>query len=533
MSSSSHPSIDEEKKGTETAGAIHIVTSRAQHHIEKKEKDLDVAAGLATGIELTPAENKRIRNKIDRYLLPPMMILYLVQFMDKTTLGNSVLLGVKTANHLTTVQYNVLSSIFYVSYLLFEWPQAIALQRFPVGKWMSINIMVWAMFLMLHAACKNFAGLFIVRFGLGVCEGSITAGFLIVTSMFYTRVEQGQRVGMWFLMNGTAQCVSGLLSYGIHHIHSKHIQDWQILFLLTGALTFVLGIVWWFIFPDNSATAWFLSSEERGMAIERIRVNQAGTENKVWKRHQFVEALTDVKIWLFVLFSCLDNIPNSLTNQASTIYTELGFSTLTSTLLGIPSGVIEIVTIGSGIILLGKFPNSRAIIGACYFIPNVLGAILVIALPWSDKHGILASLYITGFGTTGFVISLAWLQATTAGHTKRTTAQAMNLVGYCIGNIIGPQVWQAKYAPRNFVPWAVVIVSYSLCPVILLLIRFILNRENKRREALAFAAKADGIDQEEEVVDVKHADGTTTVEKVDKAFLDLTDKENLDYRYCL
>ena len=48
-----------------------------------------------------------------------------------------------------------------------------------------------------NLAFFQFAGLFIVRFGLGICEGSITAGFMIVTSMFYTRTEQGQRVGMW------------------------------------------------------------------------------------------------------------------------------------------------------------------------------------------------------------------------------------------------------------------------------------------------------------------------------------------------
>ncbi|KAL8289986.1 hypothetical protein RQP46_002925 [Phenoliferia psychrophenolica] len=517
MSTGSH---DDEKKGDSDAVMTdtHMIPSRGlEHHIAKEEKDLDVAAGLATGVALTPEENKHIRRKIDK----------------KTTLGNSVLLGVKTANHITVTQYNVLSTIFYVSYLLFEWPQALALQRFPVGKWMSINIVMWALFLMLHAACHNFAGLFIVRFGLGICEGSITAGFLIVTSMFYTKTEQGQRVGAWFLMNGTAQCVSGLLAYGVHHINSPHIQDWQVLFLLTGAITFVLGVAWWFVFPDNSATAWFLTPEERGMAVERIRENQTGTENKTFKRHQFIEALTDAKIWLFVLFSCLDNIPNSLTNQASTIYTELGFSTLTSTLLGIPSGVIEIVTISSGIYFLGKFPNSRAIIGMIYFIPNIVGSVLCIALPFSNKHGILGALYVTGFGTTGFVISLAWLQATTAGHTKKTTAQAMNLVGYCVGNIIGPQVWQHKYAPRNVVPWIIVIISYSICPIILFAIRTLLVRENARRDAAALAAKADGKEDELELVDVHHADGTTTVEKVDRAFLDLTDKENQDFRYCL
>ena len=61
----------------------------------------------------------------------------------------------------------------------------------------SLNIFVWAIALCSHAACKNFANLFVVRFILGMCEGSVTAGFMIVSSMFYTRREHTARVGYW------------------------------------------------------------------------------------------------------------------------------------------------------------------------------------------------------------------------------------------------------------------------------------------------------------------------------------------------
>ncbi len=61
----------------------------------------------------------------------------------------------------------------------------------------SINIFVWSVSLCTHAACKSFGALFAVRFIMGICEGAITAGFLLVTSMFYTRKEQTVRVGYW------------------------------------------------------------------------------------------------------------------------------------------------------------------------------------------------------------------------------------------------------------------------------------------------------------------------------------------------
>lgn len=60
-----------------------------------------------------------------------------------------------------------------------------------------MNIFVWGLALLGHAACKDFKDLFIARFILGMCEGSITAGFMIVSSMFYTRNEQTLRVGYW------------------------------------------------------------------------------------------------------------------------------------------------------------------------------------------------------------------------------------------------------------------------------------------------------------------------------------------------
>lgn len=134
-------------------------------------------------------------------------------------------------------------------------------------------------------------------------------------------------------MNGTAQVVSGFLAFGVLHIKTGGFAPWQWFMIITGAITLATAVAYFLWFPDSPATAWFLTPEERVMAIERIKVNQTGLGSKVWKKDQyvvecytdkcidiqhisrFIEALTDPKTWLFALFSCLDNIPNSLTNQ--------------------------------------------------------------------------------------------------------------------------------------------------------------------------------------------------------------------------
>ncbi|KAJ3740442.1 MFS general substrate transporter [Lentinula detonsa] len=499
-------------------------------HVELSAAAVDTGARFAVSGEATIDHNEsiRIRRKIDRNILPMMCLLYLVQFMDKTTLGYAAILGMNQEAHLTTDQYNWLGTIFYLSYLVFEYPQNLALQRFPVGKWMSINIFVWSVALCSHAACKSFGGLFAARFILGICEGSITAGFMIVSSMFYTRKEQTLRVGYWFLMNGTAQIILAFVAYGSLNITKGRLEPWQWLMIITGLLTFVLSICFWFFFPDSPTNAWFLTPNERALAVQRIKSNQTGVENKHFKKEQMIEAFLEPKTWLFFVFSIFDNIPNSLTNQGTIIITSFGFTTLQTTLLGCVSGVVEIATIWSGVEISSRIPNSRAYVGAIYFLPSLLGVFLVNLLPWSDQVGLLFSVWLGTIQITAFVMALAWVSATTAGHTKKITMNAVMLCGYCIGNAVGPFMWQEKYKPRNHVPWIVIGVCYVVSIILLMIIRAHLAIENKRRDAESIDNTYDDI-----YIELVKSDGVTEKVKVDKPFLDLTDVQNRDFRYVL
>ncbi|KAJ8581104.1 MFS general substrate transporter [Rhizopogon salebrosus TDB-379] len=500
------------------------------HGIAVATEVVDTGAALLAGIsgDLDPVEAARVRRKIDIGILPMMCTLYWIQFMDKATLGSASILGIQQDTHLTTNQYNWLGTVFYLSYLLFEFPQNLALQRFPVGRWMSINIFIWGIALTCMAACKNFAGLFALRFILGMCEGSITAGFMIVNSMFYTRSEQTSRLGYWFLMNGTAQVIAGFISFGTLHIKTAGFAPWQWLMIITGILTLITAVVYWFFFPDSPTTAWFLTPAERAIAVRRLKENQTGVENKHFKKEQMMEALKDPKTWIFAIFAALDQIPNSLTNQRQIIVTSLGFTTLQTTLLSCVDGVIEIVTIWTGTMIASRIPNSRAYVGAIYFIPALAGVLMIEFLPWSNQIGLLFSIWMVDIGITGFVLSLSWLTSITAGHTKRVTTNAIMLSGYCIGNGLGPLMWLTQYKPRNRIPWVVIGICYLSCPILLLTVRFILARENKKRDAEHVS------DTFEEVyIEQVTADGKRIEVKVDKEFLDLTDIQNRDFRYVL
>jgi hypothetical protein len=77
-------------------------------------------------------------------------------------------------------QYNWLSTVFYISYLIFEWPQTIALQRLPVAKWMAMNIFVWGIALSnlaLAATFREASSTGIIATQLATQPASISADF--------------------------------------------------------------------------------------------------------------------------------------------------------------------------------------------------------------------------------------------------------------------------------------------------------------------------------------------------------------------
>jgi len=83
---------------------------------------------------------------------------------------------------------------------------------------------------------------------------------------------------------------------------------------------------------------------EKAIAIERVRADQTGIENKTFNKSQMIEAFKDPKTWLMCLFHLTISIPNGgLTNFAPLVVKGLGYTSQRSTLLMMPTGVIQTV----------------------------------------------------------------------------------------------------------------------------------------------------------------------------------------------
>jgi hypothetical protein len=70
------------------------------------------------------------------------------------------------------------------------------------------------------------------------------------------------------------------------------------------------------------------------MAVERLRENQTGVENKHLKPYQILEAFKDYKLYMFFTLGVVCNVPNGgISNFGTIIIKGFGFSTLVTTLM--------------------------------------------------------------------------------------------------------------------------------------------------------------------------------------------------------
>lgn len=198
--------------------------------------------------------------------------------------------------------------------------------------------------------------------------------------------------------------------------------------VITGGLTILYGFAVYLYLPDNPASAHFLSPEERAQSILRIASNHSGIEQKRFKKSQFVEAVRDPKTWLFFLHAWSQEMANGLTNQYSLIIKSFGFSTLETTLLGCINGLTALVSLGAAAVILSKTTGARAWLSAASYVLPVVSCIMLIALPWSNKAGLLVAIYIRATGGIAYSVVMIWAANCSAGHTKKTAGRCFLLI---------------------------------------------------------------------------------------------------------
>ncbi|KAK5094942.1 hypothetical protein LTS08_008338 [Lithohypha guttulata] len=317
--------------------------------------------------------------------------------------------------------------------------------------------------------------------------------------------------------------IGGVLGYGIGHIQGA-LSSWRYEFIIIGALCTAWGIVIMILMPDSPVTAKFLTNHQKRITVIRLKDNQTGVENKTFKPYQVWEALKDPKLYLFYVLGTVCNLPNGgISNFGTLIVRGIFQDKLLAAVMQAPYGAFIALSIGLCVYLNDRFPNNnRCKFVLIFLVPNIVGAFGLRFVDSSHHAGRYICYLLTGPYNAAFVLILSLQIANVAGHSKKVFFNAVLFLGYCTGNIAGPFFYLSSQAPRYELGIWSMIVSHLLEVVVICLLWFMLKKENTRRDKLQ---GHEGLTAEQ-ILEKRRTEGYDRT-----AFEDLTDRENLNFRY--
>lgn len=494
---------------------------------------------------VTEDENARILKKIDWHIMPVIVVIYFLQLLDKQTLAFSSVFGLSIDARLVGDQYSLLGSMVYVAQLVLQPLSAYFLVKLRLPIYVPIIVTCWGATLAIMASATNFQGLLVARFFLGIFEASITPAVVLVVQMWYRLREQGYRMAAWCSCYGFVNVFGSLVMFGLGHVRSNVLYPYQVVFLLLGIVTFLVGLISFFLFPDNPVKSDFLSPEEKLVAVERLRANQQGVETKVFKMYQVWEMILDPKSWCWMILALLNAIPAAgMIIFGPLILRGFGFDRFNVMLVNIPFGVLQILWVFLAVWASERF-NVKSIIILIGLIPSIVGTVLLLQTGRQpgDQPTLLVAFYLLSFTTAIGPVLYSWQASNVAGHTKKTTTVTFMTVGGLIGDIIGPLLFAPKDKPyyRGGLTAMLICLIVAVCFVFVVIVYLhYSNKRNERRRVVA-GKKAKIQDysmltmrevQVARAKEVGEKGGVSNIQNIGThAFDDLTDLQNNEFIY--
>ncbi|TRM57905.1 major facilitator superfamily domain-containing protein [Schizophyllum amplum] len=462
---------DQEKKGPIVESAdVPVETTSSEN-------------GAAPDIDTSGVDEKKLLRKIDMQLIPWLSLLYLLSFLDRTSIGNAKLYHLTDDLHMTDKQYLISLTVFYFSYSIFEVPSNVFLKRLRPSIWLSGLMLLWGVMMTLQGVVTNYPSLVGIRILLGTFEAGLFPGVNYYLSCWYKRSEFGIRAAVFFSAATVSGAFGGLLAAAISNMDGIGGKPgWAWIFILEGLATVIAGVVSFWIIQDFPDTAKFLSDAERAVIIRRLQADdQFSAAGEKLKMKYIWQSFADWKTWVgMIIYVGCDMPLYSFSLFLPTIINQIGYTATPANLLTVPVYAFAcIITCIVG--FCADRYGHRGLFNIGFFILGAIGYIILIV----SRNGALSyvGVYLAACGIYPVIPNtIAWMSNNVEGSYKRSVSIAM-VIGF--GNINGAvssNVYREADRPWYTLGHRLVLMYIAFGLIASTVYLFLAHRENQRRD---------------------------------------------------
>ncbi|OAP60105.1 hypothetical protein AYL99_05107 [Fonsecaea erecta] len=297
--------------------------------------------GALTEEEL--AVQKKLVRKIDLRIMPLIVLVYLMNYIDRNNYAAARLQGLEADLGLHGDEYQTGLSILFVSYILAQVPSNLLLNH--LGRpslYLGFFVIAWGLVSALTSQVKSYGGIVACRFVLGLVEAPFFPGVLFYLSKWYTKRELNLRMSIFYSGSLISGAFGNLIAAGILSglAGEMGMSAWQWLYVIEGSITCFIGLVIVFVLPDFPSTWKRLPAEMKHVANRRLAIEAAEADideaggMSQWKG--FKLAMTDSKTYMLAIaYMCITGAAG-FQNFFPTLTATLGYNHIVSLLLCAP-----------------------------------------------------------------------------------------------------------------------------------------------------------------------------------------------------
>lgn len=377
---------------------------------------------------------KRTLRKITWRIVPFIMILYLIAYIDRVNIGFAAI-TMKEDLGFTASILGFGAGIFFLGYFLFEVPSNIILHKVGARIWIARVMVTWGIIAGGMAFVESSTSFYVMRFLLGVAEAGFFPGIILYLSYWFPARNRAGVIALFMAAAPIATAIGSPISAALLEMHGiMGLAGWQWMFLIEAIPAVILVVVVFFYMTDRPEKAAWLKPDEREWLVKTMQAEDANKGGQ--QQHSILRGLANPRVFALALiyFGTSAGL-YTLGIWAPQIIKELGVSSMTVGLLNAIPPIISVVAM----ILWSRHSdktNERTWHVALACLTAAVG--LAIAASTGSMFGLIAALTIVNVGISCSKPPL-WSMPTMflSGAAAATGIATINSIGN-LGGFAGP-----------------------------------------------------------------------------------------------
>ena len=203
-------------------------------------------------------------------LIPFLMLLYLLNFLDRVNVGFAALTMNRDLNFTPEI-YGFGAGVLFFSYAFLQLPANFIFERLGARRWVFIMLVAWGTISASFALVQSPTGFYVLRFLLGVAEAGFFPGMIYYLTLWFPQAYRARFTAMFITAQPFAFIIGGPLSTLILGMDGvAGLRGWQWLFLIEGLPAALLAFVVLRWLPDRPAAATWLTADEKATIATRL-----------------------------------------------------------------------------------------------------------------------------------------------------------------------------------------------------------------------------------------------------------------------